>query len=137
MAVARISLDWAIVGWQDHEGKFHVLASDQLAEGDVVSERRTERGWDDLGPTDYRTSSRYEIRARTREGPTGGEPLVVMAQGDSYEEALRRLMEFWKPGGDSTPVLPSAEEPRCIVAESVSPAAYAALAAAVDPELES
>jgi len=106
---AKVALDWVIVAWRSQD-KFCLLASDQLERGAVEYEVEHERDW--FGPlvSFEPVAYSYKISAETRRRwqSATDDPLVVFATGHSYEEALRKLMDFWHPNEGEQRGLPAA-----------------------------
>lgn len=100
----RVRPDWVIMGWEK-DGTYYVMASDQLASGDIIHEHEVRRDRDSMYDSLFQTRGHYEFTARTVNDTQDGKPQAVKAQGDSYAAALRRLFEAWRPAEHDRPIL--------------------------------
>lgn len=89
--------DFVIAAWPDGKGRFLVLGSDKLTEADLRVEYYTVL---------------FNVRRGTKEvrDPVAVLQTVmkdyVIAEGDSYAEALANLFANWQPEPKPDPILP-------------------------------
>jgi hypothetical protein len=95
----RTRPDWVIVGSPYDNGEVMLIASKSLTSGELVHETDYETLYSEsyFSPLAHvMTSQEYRLEVRMRPDSTG--KVFIMITAPTYGQALKHLLEHWRPG---------------------------------------